>query len=231
MTDATQRSGGFLHDLEPQELRVLNDHGREQVFHRGAMLLAERQLGDRVMVLLEGRVKLTRATRQGREIVLGFRSPGDLLGELSAIDQQPRSAAVVAIEDVRALTLATRDFLAFLDGHPHAAMVVMRMLVQRLRDADRKRADFASSDTVSRVASRLVELTERFGTATGTDVVIDLPLTQEELAGWCGASLESTAKALRTLRDLGYVATQRRVVTVHDLPQLRACAGMSNDMV
>jgi CRP-like cAMP-binding protein len=230
VSDAEHGYGGFVGNLEPGELRALSALGRHQTFTRGATLLAERQFGDRVMVLLDGRVKLTRVTSRGRDVVLGFRSAGDLLGELSAIDEQPRSAAVTAIEDVRTLTLAARDFRQFLAGHPHASIVVMRLLVERLRDADNKRVGFASSDTVARVASRLVELTERFGTPAGEDMVIDLPLTQEELAGWCGASLESTAKALRVLRDLGYISTQRRVVTVHAPVQLRARADVSNDM-
>lgn len=230
MSDERNDPGGFLGQLEPAEREALTGLGREQTFNRGSVLLAERQLGDRVMVVLDGHVKITRATSRGRDVVLGFRSGGDLLGEQSAIDEQPRSAGVVALDDVRTLTLGTRDFLAFLAEHPHASIVVMRLLTQRMRDADSKRVGFASDDTVGRVAARLVEMAERFGTTTGDVVVIDLPITQEELAGWCGASLEATAKALRVLRDLGWVATKRRVVTVHDMAALRDRANMSNDV-
>jgi CRP-like cAMP-binding protein len=99
------------------------------------------------------------------------------------------------------------------------------MLSERLRDADVKRIGFAASDTVGRVASRLVELADRFGEEDERgETLITLPLTQEELAAWCGSSREATAKALQTLRSLGWVETARRRITVHDLASLRARA-------
>ena len=175
-------------------------------------------------MLLAGRVKVTCITSDGREVVLGFRGPGELVGELSAIDGRPRSGGITALEIVETLTIPAADFQAYLGRHPRVAMLVMRMLTERLRDADRKRIEFAAADTTGRVAARLVELAERFGVEEEGGVAIDLPLTQEELAGWCGASREATAKALHTLRSLGWVDTARRRLTVHDLASLRARA-------
>ena len=206
---------------ETSELRA---HSRVQRFPRGTAVLAERQVGDRVMMLLAGRVKVTCITGDGREVVLGFCGPGDLIGELAALDGQPRSGGVTALETVETLTVGTADFQAFLGRHPRVAMLVMRMLTERLRDSDRKRIEFAAADTTGRVAARLVELAGRFGVEEEGAVVIDLPLTQEELAGWCGASREATAKALHTLRSLGWVDTARRRLTVNDLSSLRARA-------
>lgn len=215
---------GFLGELAPDELEDLRGRSRVQRFQRGALLLAERQVGDRVMVLLEGRVKVTCVTSEGREAVLGFRGPGDLVGELAAIDGRPRSGAVAAVEPVEALTIPDAEFRAWIQQHPGAAMQLMRLLTERLRDADRKRIEFAAADTVGRVASRLIELSERFGEPEGAAVGITLPLTQEELAGWCGASREATVKALQTMRGLGWIDTGRRRFVVHDMDALRARA-------
>ena len=85
-----------------------------------------------------------------------------------------------------------------------------------MREADRRRLEFSTLDTLARVATRLLELTERFGEPVAGGICVELPLVQEDLARWCGASRESTVKALRTLRDLGVVTTARRTVTVHD---------------
>ena len=103
-------------------------------------------------------------------------------------------------------------------------MLLLELLASRLRDADRKRMEFASADTVGRVCARLDELQARFGTRDGDDIVIDLPITQEELAGWCGSSREATARALQTLRDLGWVETRRRQFVVRDLEAVRGRA-------
>ncbi len=215
---------GFLDGLTSAEVAELRAAGRVQRFARGALLLAERQVGDRVMLLESGCVKVTHVTDEGREVVLGFRAAGELVGELAALDHQPRSGTVVALEPVVALTIGTGEFHAFLTRHPRVAMLMLRMVTERLRDADRKRIEFAAADTVGRVASRLVELAERFGSPGEGVVVITLPLTQEELAGWCGASREATAKALQTLRGLGWVDTARRQITVRDVVALRARA-------
>ena len=217
---------GFLSLLSEGELADLRSIGRAQRFAKGARLLSERQVGDRVMALLAGRVKIVGVSDDGRDAVFGFRSAGDLVGELSAIDGHPRSGSVEALEPVEALTIATPDFLGHLERHPPVALVVMRLLCERLRDADRKRVEFAAADTIGRVAARLLELGERFGEAAGDGAVtIDLPLTQEELAGWTGSSREAVARALQTMRELGWVQTARRRITLCDQAALRARAG------
>lgn len=217
---------GFLSLLSETELDDLRSIGRVQRFGKGARLMSERQVGDRVMALISGRVKIIGVNDEGREAIFGFRVAGDLVGELSAIDGHPRSGSVEALDPVEALTISAADFLAHLQRHPRLALVVMRLLCERLRDADRKRVEFAAADTVARVAARLLELGERFG-ETGPDgaISIDLPLTQEELAGWTGSSREAVARALQTMRDLGWVLTARRQITLLDQAALRARAG------
>jgi CRP-like cAMP-binding protein len=101
------------------------------------------------------------------------------------------------------------------------ALVLARMIARRLRDADRKRTEYLAQDTVGRVCSRLVELADRFGAPEGGGVHIELAITQEDLAGWTGSSREAVIRALRTLRELGWIETRRRGVTLLDVEQLR----------
>jgi len=112
-------------------------------------------------------------------------------------------------------------FLAFIEATPAAGTHLLRMLSSRLRDADVKRLEFLSQDTVGRVCARLVELTERFGAPGPAGTRIDVPITQEELAGWTGSSREAVVKALRTLRELGWIATARSGITVLDVDAVR----------
>jgi CRP/FNR family transcriptional regulator, cyclic AMP receptor protein len=172
-------------------------------------------------VLLSGRAKVSTTTEEGKEVILAFRGPGDLLGELSAIDGEPRSASVEAIEPVEALAVASADFRAFLTEHPSIALMLLETVTRRLRDADRKRVEYGAHDATGRVAARLVELAEQYGEQGPDGIRIGLPLTQEELAGWTGASREAVSKALQTLRSAGWVATERRRITIHDLEALR----------
>ena len=215
-------STGFLGALSAPERDALQERASRRRHTRGAVLFHEQDDSDRVIVVLSGRVKVSTVTDDGREVVLAFRGPGDLVGELSSIDRRPRSATVSAVEPVEALTLAASEFRAFLHAHPRVALLLLEMLTRRLRDADRKRVEFAAHDTVGRVSARLVELAEAHGRPAKGGVEITLPLSQEELAGWTGASREAVGKALQLMRGLGWVATQRRRITVLDLEALRA---------
>jgi CRP/FNR family cyclic AMP-dependent transcriptional regulator len=181
----------------------------------------QEQVPHSVLLLRSGRVKVSSLTVTGGESVLAFRGPGDLVGELSALDAEPRSATVVAVDCVEALVVADQEFRAFLAERPAAAMALLRVLAWRLRDSDAKRIQFAAYTTASRVAARLLELCERFGSREGQAIRIVLPLSQEELAGWAGASLEAVGRALRTMRSLGWIETRRREIRVLDLEALR----------
>jgi CRP/FNR family transcriptional regulator, cyclic AMP receptor protein len=214
----------FLEALTPEEVADLRASGRERHYDANVALFHEGDDGGSVIVLLAGRAKLTVPSSSGREVIVAVRGPGDLLGELAALVEAPRSATVATIEPVDALIMAGSAFASFLERNSRVALVILRMVAERLLYADLQQAQFATHDVVGRVAHRLVELTERFGVDAEEGIVLDVPLSQEELAGWTGASIEATAKALRQLRSLGWIATGRRSIEVNDLAALRGRA-------
>jgi CRP/FNR family transcriptional regulator, cyclic AMP receptor protein len=211
----------FLEALAPGQAAALRALGRRRRYAAGSALFIERDPADAVLIVQSGRVKLSCVTEGGREAVLGIREPGDLIGEMSAIDDAPHMATARALEPVEVIAVSSDAFVAFLERAPGVALVLVRMLNRRLRDADRKRTEFVAQDTVGRVCSRLVELADRFGEQGDGGVHIDLTITQEELAGWTGSSREAVIRALRTLRELGWIATRRRGITLLDVEMLR----------
>lgn len=214
--------------LDERERAALDRRGRRVRFDAGTRLVQQGDPGDKVLVLLEGRAKVSYATREGRELVLRFCGPGELVGELAVIDGSPRLSSIVALEPVDALVLAATDFRALLDAEPSIAWKLLGMLSRRFRDADLKRVEFGASDTVGRVAARLVELADRHGEPAAEGIVITLPLSQDELGAWTGASRAGVAAALRVLRDLQWIETQRRRITVLDRDALAARASVQN---
>ena len=214
----------FLSDLGPERTDALIGRGRRVRFRPAAGVFHEGDRSGRVAVVLAGRVKISSFTQEGREIVLAIRGPGELLGELSAIDGEPHGSTATAMEPAELLLVHADEFREFLVREPQVALLLLEMLSRRLRDADRKRVEFGSIDTVGRVAGRLVELAETYGEGGGEEggeVRIDLPLSQLELAGWIGASREAVSKALRALRSRGWVETRRLGITILDLESLR----------
>lgn len=211
----------FLSQLPATEREELERLGTRRAYDRGVVIFHQGDDPGGVLVLLSGRAKVVALGPNGTPVLLGLPGPGDLLGEIAAIAEMPRSATVTAIDPIEALALTRQDFERFLEGHPRAAMAVLRALIPRLREADRQRLDFAAHDVTGRVAGRLLDLADRFGEAVQDGSRISLGLSQEELASWTGASREAVAKALRALREAGWVRTERRRITVLDADALR----------
>lgn len=220
MTDEPIR--GLLASLPPGEAEDLLAAGRRRTFPQGAFIFREGETPGAVVVLTAGRVKVSHTTAAGDEVVLAVRGPGDVLGELSALDGSPRSATVTAFEDVEAVIIPLGVLQRTLLERPHVAVRLLQELAGRLRDADRKRVEFAAFSTETRVTLRLLELADVHATAMGEVREISLPLTQEDLAAWVGSSREAVAKALRTLREASLIETGRRRITVLNVGELRA---------
>lgn len=214
----------FWTQLHRSEQAALRELGNLRRWRRDEVLFREHDHAGWVVVLMAGRVKVATGTSGGSEALLAVRDRGALLGELSAIDQRPRSATITALSDVIGLVVLLPEFDQFLAGHPRVAALLPRLVAGRLRDADRKRAEFGSQDTTARVAARLVELADRYGEPTGAGLQIAMPLSQDEVAAWTGASREAVSKALAALRASGLIETSRLKVVVRDLSALRARA-------
>jgi CRP-like cAMP-binding protein len=222
-----ERAPDFLSLLAPDDRAALEHAATRRRFPRGSVILHRGDDSTGVLVLLAGRVKIAAASADARDAVLGFRGPGDLVGELGAIDGQQRSADVTALEPVVALALAGSEFQRLTATHRGIGAALLRVIASRLREADGDLATIGAHDVLGRVVRRLIELCERYGADCDAGVAITLPLTQEELAGWTGASREAVSKALYTLRGLGWVETGRRELVVTDVETLRTYAGVA----
>lgn len=210
-----------MEQLTSSELESLEGRGAMRKFSRGSILFREGGLPENVILVLSGRAKIASLTGEGKEVVLAVSGPGDILGEVSALDGEARSATATALDQLEALVIDAEEFRKFLETNPRVALEIAKRLAQRLRDADRDRIQFSAFDTVGRVAGRLIELAERFGDSSDGSLRISLPLSQLELAGWAGASREAVSKALQVLRARGLISTHRRSMEILDLDALR----------
>lgn len=225
---AADRGGNsFLARLDADARRAFQALGAPRRHRRGATVLFEGDTSDSVLFVVDGRLKVLTTAPDGRELVLGLRGPGELVGELTAIAQDGRSryATVVALDDLEVRVISGEEFRAFVLRHPSSAIGLLRMLVERLREADRQRVEFGSLDVVHRVARLLVDLAESGASDGHGGTDIGIHLTQEELAGMVSASRESLARALTTIRKQHLIRTGRRSIVVLDLDRLRAYAG------
>jgi CRP-like cAMP-binding protein len=215
----------FLGQLGSRDAEALMQQVRRRTVRKSEPILRAGAAGDDVVLVLSGHVKLVAYGADKREVVLAIRGRGELIGDMAALAGQRRTATAVAVDDVEVGYLAADEFKAFLATHPDVALVLIRMLVRRLTEADRDRVDLATQDSVGMVAKRLLELAADHGTRVGTGTLIEFALTQDELASWTGATRETVSRALRLMRRLGWIATDHRSITVLDPDALRERCG------
>jgi CRP-like cAMP-binding protein len=211
----------FLRQLLVADADALLERVRRRLVARSGPILRAGAAGEEVILVLHGRVKLVASGAGGREVVLAIRGAGELIGEMAVFGGIRRTATAVAVDDVEVGSLSGEEFRGFLTEHPDVGLVLIRMLVRRLAEADRDRIDLATHDSIGRVAKRLLELAGDHGVQEGTGRRIDLSLSQDELASWTGATRETVSRALRLMRTLGWIATDRRTITVLDPAALR----------
>ncbi len=215
----------FLRQLSREDADALLARVRRRTIHAGGEILHAGSAGDEAVIVISGRVRLVAYGADHREVVLALRGSGELIGEMAALGGGRRTATAVAVDEVEAGFLSASDLLEFLREHPDAGLVLIRMVVRRLAEATRDVVDLATQDSVGRLAKRLVDLSSEHGKAAAGGTQIELALTQDELARWTGATRETVSRALRLMRQLGWVSTDRKTITVLDPAALRERAG------
>jgi len=216
----SRRNTGSIDVAEGENVALIRREGRKRRYRTGATLFHEGDDSDWIGLIVKGRVKISCYGGDGRDRLVAVLGPGEVLGELSAIDGDRRSATATALEPLEAAVLTADEFVELLRQNPDATLDILRSVIGRLRDSDKRRVELGALDTVGRVGRLIVELADRYGEEIDGSISIRLPLSQEELAGWAGASREAVVKALRKLRDRGWIETSRREIRVLDLPAL-----------
>ncbi|MEI7034414.1 Crp/Fnr family transcriptional regulator [Streptomyces pratensis] len=204
--------------------------GHRREYAADAPILTEGDRSGHVVIVLRGWATVSCATDRGAtRLILGLRGPGELLGEMAALDNHPRSATVRALGPMEATVIGGDAFRRFLATHPRVSGLVIRQLTFRLRSADQERSALASLTVLQRLASRLTELSHVEPTGPYTPAGPHRPsapgpprtgavvhLAQDELAATVGATREAVAKALRLLRTQKVVRTGTRRVEILD---------------
>jgi len=188
---------------------------------RGEALFREGDPGEELHVVVDGKVKITRTSSDGRENAIAILGPGDLLGELAIFDSQQRGATATAVNDTTLACLSRPGFHAWLAEQPSVALELLRALAVRLRQTNEAMADLVFTDVPGRIAKTLLGLGERFGSPSGDGGVrVAHDLTQEELAQLVGASRETVNKALSDFAARGWIRLDGRAVVLLDTDRL-----------
>jgi CRP/FNR family transcriptional regulator, cyclic AMP receptor protein len=220
------RPGSFAAGLSPVDRQALLAAGRRRHVDAGQVVFHDGDEPREAIVVLRGSLKITKVSRAGREALLELRGPGDLLGEMGAVDGGRRMATAVALERAEILTIPAARFRTLLLERSPIAMAVLCVLTGRLREASERQFELGTTDGLARVCRRLVELARVHGDRVPGGVLLLGPLSQQEVAEWAGVSRDGVVRALQVLRASGVVETGRQRVLIKDLDALeRQAAG------
>ena len=225
MARGPEHDHGFWGTLDSTGRDALVQAGSRSTFPAGSVLLAHEDRSGDVAVVWSGLTKAVVRVADGKQVVLALRGPGDIVGELAYINCGRRSAAVVAVNRVDALTVPRDQFTGFLNQHAGAADSLRRVIVERLCEADRDRLAAASMSVGQRLARLLLKIVLRHGVpAPDGGLRID-QFSQEDLAACIGGAQRTVAREIGAWRNRRLISTERRSVTVHQPAALERIAG------
>jgi len=185
---------------EPQ-LENLAGGSARRSYPKGRTIVAEGEPSQSMYILLAGRAKVQRSDSEGKEVILAVLSSGEFFGEMSLIDDAPRSASVITLEPCEFMAVSKEAFKAMLVQSPEVTMAVMRGLVRRLREADKKIETLALLDVYGRVARVLLDFSE----LVGSERIVKNKLPRQEIAKMIGASREMVSRVMKGLEIDGYI--------------------------
>jgi len=208
--------------LAPSDLERVVEISRERTYPRNSVILFEDDPGDALYVVAEGQVKVVLIGEDGREVILSVMGEGEFFGEMALVDDEPRSAHVIAMEDSTLLVLRREDFQGILTQTPGIALALLRELSRRLRRVDEKVGSLVLLDVNGRVAQLLLDLADEAGSER-----ITRRLTHHTIAQMIGSSRETVSRTMRELVEKGYIEVSRREIVIRDRAALEASAGRS----
>lgn len=186
-------------------------------YKKGAIIFLDGDDAGEVVLIRTGQIKLTVGSVDGREVMIGMRGPGEIIGEMALIDQSPRSASAFALTPLDVLVLPIREFTALVDTDFAFTRVLLDEMCRKVRDSTLHQLELGLDDVAGRVARRLVTLCDRFGTdLPDGSRTFRSPITQQELADWAGVSRQAVVKELGRLRELGWMETKGRLMVIHE---------------
>jgi CRP/FNR family transcriptional regulator, cyclic AMP receptor protein len=198
--------------LSDEQLRMLQPCVQQRRYPRNSLIVQVGEATDALYIILSGRVKVQISDAQGREVILAIMGPHEYFGEMGLFDDQPRSASVQTLEACEMLRLSKSGFLDCLKEKPDLSMIVIRNLVARLREADRKIESLALMDVYGRVARLLLDHAQEID---GAWIVKQAP-PKQEIARMIGASREMVSRVIKDLQQRGYIRTEKRKVYLLD---------------
>jgi CRP/FNR family transcriptional regulator/CRP/FNR family cyclic AMP-dependent transcriptional regulator len=221
----------FFNNLQDDQAKNLSKRLIKRRFGADQIIFHHGDPGGLLYIIIKGKVKITHSNLDGQEAMLAIFGVGDFFGELALLDDSPRSATAEALEETETLTLHREEFIRYLTENTDFARHVLHTLAHHIRRLNNQISDIFFLDLPARLARQLLQLAAQHGRETEDGVLIELSLTQTDLAEMTGATRVSINKALGRFRRANWVKTGGRKFTILDKEALQELIQMSGGSI
>lgn len=213
------QSVALFWDLSEEELGYISQKMIARHYETGKFIFLEDSEGEQCFFVVQGSVKVTRLSKDGREVILAMLNEGEFFGEMALLDGESRSANVIALEETEVLTLNREDFLVVLHDYPQIAIQLLKEMAHRLRKSDRQIASLSLSDAEKRIALCIIRFADEQGIIKRGQVSIPKMPIQQDIANMAGTSRETVSRAINLLEKEHFIKRQGRELLILDYKQ------------
>ena len=213
------QSVALFWDLSEAELGYISEKMISRHYESGKFIFLEDSEGEQCFFVVQGSVKVTRLSKDGREVILAMLNEGEFFGEMALLDGESRSANVIALEETEVLTLNREDFLVVLHDYPQIAIQLLKEMAHRLRKSDRQIASLSLSDAEKRIALCIIRFADEQGIIKRGQVSIPKMPIQQDIANMAGTSRETVSRAINLLEKEHFIKRQGRELLILDYKQ------------
>lgn len=213
------QSVALFWDLSEEELGYISEKMIARHYESGKFIFLEDSEGEQCFFVVQGSVKVTRLSKDGREVILAMLNEGEFFGEMALLDGESRSANVIALEETEVLTLNREDFLVVLHDYPQIAIQLLKEMAHRLRKSDRQIASLSLSDAEKRIALCIIRFADEQGIIKRGQVSIPKMPIQQDIANMAGTSRETVSRAINLLEKEHFIKRQGRELLILDYKQ------------
>ena len=208
------KSVSLFYDLSEKELGYISSRMITKNFETASLIFMENSEGEKCFFVSEGSVKVTRLSKDGKEVILAMLNKGEFFGEMALLDGESRSANVIALEKTEVLTLNREDFLSVLEEYPQIAIQLLKEMAHRLRKSDRQIASLSLSDAEKRIALCILRFADEQGVIKNGEVNIPKIPIQQDIANMSGTSRETVSRALNLLEKEKFIRREGRELVI-----------------
>ncbi|HHV81750.1 MAG TPA: Crp/Fnr family transcriptional regulator [bacterium] len=193
----------------------------EKSYKKGEIIILQDTSVEGLYILVSGRLRISRSSEDGRVKVLAILSPGDIIGEMSLLDDESASATVETMEDSRLILIRKEDFQAMLLRYPLVTIEIARILGRRLRSADKEIEELAFYSVKNRLIEALIDLANRHSERTSSGIRVSLRITHQDLADMVGSSRETITRIMNLLERDQLIVNEGGYIVIKDINRLK----------